>query len=143
MYRLTGTMRSFLSVLLLILISSCASMEIKLVEPALSGDEIKKLIVGNTLQGPLGRELYDWYYRADGQVTGVVGGTDDDSGTWQIKDKNVYCHEWDQYFDGVQRCYQWYKEEAREGRYMLKNVDADRSGNIEVWIIRPGNPFKM
>lgn len=142
MYRLTETMRNFLGVLLIILISSCASMEIKIVEPAISGDEIKKLIVGNTLQGPMGRELYDWYYQADGQVTGVVG-TDDDSGTWQIKDSNVYCHKWDQYFDGVQRCYQWYKEQEREGRYLLKNVDADRIGNIEVWKIRPGNPFKM
>lgn len=142
MSKLIEKSRKVLGVSLIVLISSCASMQIKTVGPALPGDEIKKLIVGNTVQGPLGRELYDWYYQADGQVTGVVGAADDDSGTWSIKDSKTYCHEWDQYFDGVRRCYEWYEQE-RKGQYLLRNVDADRSGDLEVWKIRSGNPFNM
>lgn len=117
-------------------------MEIKTVGPALTGDEIKRLIDGNTVQGPMGREMYDWYYQSNGQVTGVVGASDDDSGTWEIKDSKVYCHEWDQYFDGEKLCYEWFKQE-RSGRYLLINVDADRSSNIEVWEIKKGNPYNM
>lgn len=108
----------------------------------MSGDEIKKLIVGNTIQGPLGRDMYDWYYKGDGQVTGVVGAANDDSGTWFIKGSTVYCNEWDQYFDGVQHCYQWYKQE-RKGEYLMRNVDADRSGDLEVWKVIHGNPYDM
>jgi len=117
-------------------------MEIKTVGPALTGSEIKQLIDGNTVQGPMGREMYDWYYQSDGQVTGVVGASDDDSGTWEIKDSKVYCHEWDQYFDGEKLCYEWYKQ-ARSGAYLMINVDADRSSNIEVWEIKKGNPYDM
>ena len=125
------------------LMSGCASLGgPKIVGPAFTGDEIKKLIVGNTLQGPAGTQMYDWYYQGDGAITGVVGPSNDDSGTWIIKDKNVYCHTWDQYFDGVQHCYEFYKLE-RSGQYIMKNVDADRSGNIEIWEVIQGNPYNM
>ena len=127
---------------LIAVIASCASMQAKTVGSALTDAEITKLIVGNTIQGPLGREMYDWYYQSNGQVTGVVGAADDDSGTWEIKDSVVYCHEWDQYFDGVRHCYEWYKLE-REGEYLMRNVDADRAGDIEVWKVIQGNPYDM
>jgi hypothetical protein len=124
------------------LIAACPALGVKTVGPALSGAEIKKLIVGNTLQGPAGTELYDWYYQSDGAVTGVIGASNDDSGTWLIKDSNVYCHTWDQYFDGVQNCYQFFKV-ADSSRYVMKNVDADRGSNIDIWAVRKGNPFNM
>ena len=142
MSKMSEQMRNFLGLSLVVLISSCASTEIKTVGPPLTGDEVRKLIVGNTVQGPMGREPYDWYYQADGQVTGVIGAADDDSGTWLIKGSNVYCHEWDQYFDGVQHCYEWYKENLT-GHYLMRNVDADRTSDIEVWKVRQGNPFDM
>ena len=132
-----------LLVSLVSLMSGCGSMGgPKIVGPAFTGDEIRKLIVGNTLQGPAGTEMYDWYYQGDGAVTGVVGASDDDSGTWLIKNGNVYCHDWDQYFDGVQHCYEFYKLE-RSGQYIMKNVDTDRSGNIEIWEVIQGNPYNM
>lgn len=134
--------RFLLTISLAASIAACAALEVKLVGPALDEAEIKKLIVGNTLQGPMGSELYDWYYQADGAVTGVIGPSDDDSGTWLIKDSTIFCQRWDQYFDGVQHCYEWYKEE-RSGRYMMKNVDSDRGENINVWKVREGNPFNM
>lgn len=142
MAALTKSTRLLLTISLAALIAACAAFEIKLVGPALDEAEIRKLIVGNTLQGPIGTELYDWYYKSDGAVTGVIGASDDDSGTWFIKDSTVFCQEWDQYFDGVRHCYEWYKQE-RPGRYLMKNVDSDRSENIDVWKVREGNPFNM
>ena len=124
------------------LVSGCASLGgPKIVGPAFTGDEIKKLIVGNTLQGPAGTEMYDWYYQGDGAITGVVGPSNDDSGTWSVKG-NKFCQEWDQYFDGVRHCYEFYKLE-RSGQYIMMNVDADRSGNIEIWEVIQGNPYNM
>ncbi len=51
---------------------------------------------------------------------------------------NVYCHEWDKFFDGVARCYQRHKN---GDRYIMKNVDAVRSRNIPVRHIEQGNPL--
>jgi len=124
------------------LIAACPTLGVKTEGAALTGGAIKNLIDGNTLQGPAGTEMYDWYYQSDGAVTGVIGPSNDDSGTWLIKNSNVYCHTWDQYFDGVQHCYKIFKTE-RPGRYVMENVDADRGENIEVWKVIPGNPFHM
>lgn len=134
--------RSLLFASLAALMTGCAGLGVKTVGPPLTGDEIKKLISGNTVQGPMGREMYDWYYQPDGAVTGVIGASNDDSGTWLIKGSNVYCHTWDQYFDGVQECYEWYKQE-RSGRYLMKSVESDTGDDIPVWGIVKGNPYNM
>ena len=127
----------------MVVLSGCGSLgSPKAVGPAFTGDEIKKVIVGNTIQGPAGTVLYDWYYAADGKVTGVVGESDDDSGTWLIKNDKIYCHTWDEYFDGVQHCYEWYKANT-SGHYIMKNVDTDRGADIEVWEVIQGNPYNM
>lgn len=135
--------RLLLMISIATLMTACGSVGTKTVGSPLTGAEIKKLINGNTVQGPAGGvAMYDWYYQADGQVTGVIHPSNDDSGTWLIKDSKIYCHEWDQYFDGVQHCYEWYKQE-QSGRYLMKNVDADLGENIEVWTIIKGNPYNM
>jgi hypothetical protein len=132
-----------LTILLVTLVAGCGSLGgPKIVGSAFTGDEIRKLIVGNTLQGPAGTQMYDWYYAGDGAVTGVIGASNDHSGTWLIKDGNVYCHRWDQYFDGVQHCYEFYKVE-RSGEYIMKNVDVDHGENIEIWKLIQGNPYNM
>ena len=104
----------------------------------LSGDEIKKLITGNTVKGPIGARPYSFYYKPTGEAGGVIGGGGADSGTWKIKQGSVYCHMWTDYFDGVERCYEWHKDGKR---YVMKNVDADRSRDIPVWNIEKGNPL--
>lgn len=142
MLTLRKSTQFILSFALITLLSACGSMGVKIVGPALTNAEVKKLIEGNTVQGPLGTAMYDWYYQADGSVTGVVGVSDDDSGKWSMQGSNTYCHRWDEYFEGVQHCYEWYKQE-RSGRYVMKNVDADRGENIEVWAIVEGNPYNM
>lgn len=134
--------RMLLTVSLAALIAACPALGVKTEGTALSGGAIRNLLDNNTLQGPQGREMYDWYYQPDGAVTGVIGASNDDSGTWLIKDSNVYCHTWDQYFDGVQECYKIFKT-TEPGRYLMVNVSADRGENIEVWKVIPGNPYKM
>ena len=100
--------------------------------------EVKKLIVGNTVKGPIGAQPYSFYYHADGKVDGVIGAGNDDSGTWQFKGDDTFCFEWIDFFDGVEHCYQWYQHGSR---YVMKNRDADRSRNINVWSIEQGNPL--
>ena len=104
-------------------------------EGPLSGDQVRSLIVGNTVIGPVRGELYDFSYAANGDVIGAAGGTTD-GGTWRIRDSNVYCHEWSTYFGGNERCYQWY--DTGQGRYTLKNVDRFKIIDLDVWRIRPG-----
>ena len=104
----------------------------------LSGDEIKKLVTSNTVKGPTGAQPYSYYYKLTGEIGGVIGGGDDDSGTWKIKQSNVYRHTWIDFFDGVEHCHKWHKDGKR---YVMKNVDADRSRDIPVWSIEKGNPL--
>jgi hypothetical protein len=101
----------------------------------LSGDQVRALIVGNTVVGPLRGSLYDFSYAEDGNVVGAAGGNTD-AGTWRIRDGNVYCHEWSTFFGGYERCYQWY--DTGKGRFRLKNVDTFKVIDLYVWRIRPG-----
>ena len=105
----------------------------------LSEAEVEKLIVGNTVKGPIGAQPYSFYYHPDGKVDGVIGAGNNDSGTWKFQGSDTFCFEWIDFFDGVEHCYQWYRHGA--DRYVMKNRDVDRSRNINVWSIEPGNPL--
>lgn len=96
-------------------------------EEALSGDEIRARIVGNTLQGSFMTNPLTMVFYADGLVRGAIGLKGSDSGTWAIEG-DKYCHEWFTYFGGVRRCYQWIPQ--ADG-YVLKNVDEFRARNIQ------------
>ena len=89
-------------------------------QEALSGDQIRTLITGNTLQGSFLANRLVMVFYADGVVRGRVGLTGSDSGTWKIEGDS-YCNEWFTYFDGVRRCYQWIPQ--GDG-YLLDNVDS-------------------
>lgn len=111
------------------------SLPLSAAEGPLSGDQIRSLIVGNTVVGPVHGKLYDLSFLASGEAIGDTAGNTD-AGTWRIRDGNVYCHEWSTFFGGYERCYRWY--DSGEGRYTLKNVDAFRVRDFNVWRIRPG-----
>jgi len=98
-----------------------------LAQDALTGDQIRSLITGNTLQGNFMTNPLTMVFYADGVVRGSVGFTGSDSGTWAIEGDN-YCNEWVTYFSGVRRCYQWIPQ--GDG-YVLKNVDVYRVRNIQ------------
>ena len=102
----------------------------------LSGPELRELIVGNTVIGPLGARQYDFSYDPDGRLYGSVG-IDTDSGTWSIADDGTYCHEWTLILGSTLRCYKWFRAE-RPGRYVMVRIDTSQRLGIEVWRIRPG-----
>ena len=105
----------------------------------LSGDEIKTLIIGNTVDGAIGAQSFTYYYKSSVSVSGTIGmNGDDDDGTWNIKNNDIYCNEWNSFFDGVQRCYKWYKTERG---YILENVDAFRTQPLVIYGIKEGNPL--
>ena len=96
-------------------------------QEALSGDQVRALITGNTLQGSFMTNPLTMVFYEDGVVRGSIGMTGSDDGTWEIEGDN-YCNEWVTYFSGVRRCYQW----VRQGDgYLLKNVDSFRVRNIQ------------
>ncbi len=129
-----------LAILSLIVLSGCAGNKIDQPEgPPLSGADITKLIVGNTVNGAVGAQSFSFYYKGPVSVSGVIGQQgDDDSGTWEIKGENTYCNEWIDFFDGVQRCYRWYKTERG---YVLENVDAYHLRPLVVYGVEKGNPL--
>lgn len=104
-------------------------------QEALTGDQVRALITGNTLQGSFMANPLTMVFYADGVVRGSIGLTGSDSGTWEIEGDN-YCNEWVTYFSGVRRCYRWYPD--GDG-YVLKNVDEFRARNIQGRIVK-GKP---
>ena len=101
----------------------------------LRGEQIRALISGNTVSGPIYAKPYDFSYMAEGRVYGDIDSSTG-NGVWRIRDGDRYCHEWSNFFAGVERCYQWY--DVGNGRYRMVNVDSFRIRNIEVWRIKPG-----
>jgi hypothetical protein len=96
-------------------------------QEALSGDQVRALITGNTLQGSFMANPLTMVFYEDGVVRGSIGMRGSDDGTWEIEGDN-YCNEWVTYFSGVRRCYQW----VRQGDgYLLKNVDSFRVRDIQ------------
>ena len=94
---------------------------------SLSGDQVRALITGNTLQGSFMANPLTMVFYADGVVRGSIGMTGSDSGTWEIEG-DTYCNEWVTYFSGVRRCYQWVGD---GDRYVLKNVDKFKARDIQ------------
>lgn len=101
----------------------------------MTGEQVRSLIAGNTVTGPLYAQPYEFSYEPGGRVYGTVG-ANTANGRWRIRPGDRYCHEWTMLFDAIERCYRWYDLGA--GRYRMVNVDAYRDWDIEVWRIRPG-----
>ena len=136
-------MKPVSSVLLAVLLGGCGMFgPPKTVGPALTGEQIKELLVGNTIQGPLSIYVYDWYYTQDGKVRGDVGLMDKDSGTWLVKGTGTYCHQWMKFFHGAQRCYEWYKLE-QSSHYLMESLEPAIYEDIEVSEIIEGNPYNL
>jgi len=138
--RVARTISWSFAILSLAALAGCAGNKMNKPEgEPLSGDEIKTLIIGNTVDGAIGAQSFSYYYKSSVSVSGTIGmNGDDDSGTWNIKDNDIYCNEWDSFFDGVQRCYKWYKTERG---YILENVDAFRTQPLVIFGIKKGNPL--
>jgi len=123
------------AVILAGLLAGCGNMSPSDDDIALSGDELTKLISGNTFRGAWeGQQLTMVYYQ-NGVVRGTHGLTGSDGGTWTVED-DIYCHRWVRFFGSTRRCYKWWK---RERDYLLQNVDAFRIPSL-AGTIEPGKP---
>ena len=101
----------------------------------LTGEQIRTLISGNTLFGAYRARPIEFSYTPEGRVYGTIG-SETGNGSWRIRDGDRYCHEWSEFFDATERCYQWHK--LGGGRYRMLNVDTYRVFGIDVWRIRAG-----
>lgn len=123
------------ALILAILLSGCGSMKPSEGDVALSGKEVKKLIIGNTLRSAWEAKQLTIVFYDNGVVRGSLGLSGSDSGTWTMED-DTYCHHWDRYFDATRHCYKWWR---RKSDYLLQNVDAFRTPNLS-GRIEPGKP---
>ena len=122
-------------VLVVGLLAACGTMRPTDDDVALNGDELTKLISGNTFRGAWeGRQLTMVYYE-NGVVRGSQGLTGSDGGTWTV-DEDVYCHRWTRLFGSTCRCFKWWR---RKSDYLLQNVDAFRINNL-TGTVEPGKP---
>ncbi len=102
---------------------------------ALNGEELTKLISGNTFRGAWEGQQLTMVYYENGVVGGSQGLTSSDRGTWTV-DEDVYCHRWTRLFGSTRRCFKWWR---RESDYLLQNVDSFRINNL-TGTIEPGKP---
>ena len=100
----------------------------------LSGEAIRTLLAGNALVGGYGAQPYTFFFEPGGVLRGTLGSSPD-SGNWTVKEDR-YCHEWNEFFEGVTRCYRVYN--TGDG-YLFKNADAYRYWDI-TGKLRPGRP---
>ncbi len=97
-------------------------------QDSLTGDQVRSLITGNTLQGSFMANPLTMVFYADGVVRGSIGMTGSDDGTWEIEG-DKYCNEWVTYFSGVRRCYLWVPQ--GDDKYVLQNADDFKVRNIQ------------
>ena len=133
--RMTGYSTLIPALLLVVLLTGCGSMNPSDDDVMLSGDEISKLITGNTFRGSWeGQQLTMVFYQ-NGVIRGTRGLSGSDGGTWAI-DGDTFCMRWTRYFGSTRRCYKWWR---REKDYLLQNVDAFRIQNL-AGTIEQGKP---
>ena len=70
----------------------------------LSGDELQRLLIGNTLKGYDGNGSFWIYYPDHSTIWGKASDGDVDIGTWWVKDER-YCRTWRRWFDGRTQCW--------------------------------------
>lgn len=117
------------------LLAACESMNPSDDDVLLNGEEITKLITGNTFRGAWeGRQLTMVFYQ-NSVIRGTHGLTGSDSGTWEV-DGDTFCMRWTRYFGSTRRCYKWWR---RDRDYLLQNVDAFRIQNL-TGTIEQGKP---
>lgn len=117
------------------LVAGCGSMNPSDDDVMLNGEEITKLISGNTFRGAWEGQQLTMVFYENGVVRGSQGLTGSDGGTWEVNG-DVYCNRWTRLFGSTRRCYKWWR---RESDYLLQNVDAFRIQNMS-GVIEQGKP---
>ena len=140
-YRCMSSFRPVLSKLLAVALgvvgitaSSAAFPDAADLRP-LSEQEFRQQIVGNTVEAAWWASRFRFWIGEDGVIRGQLGPAGADDGEWRIKD-DLGCYEWTHYFEGVERCYRWYRS---GDQVVLKNADAFRIRDIRGRLV-PGKP---
>lgn len=101
----------------------------------LSQKQFREQIVGNYVEGGYRARHYRFWIGENGVIRGQLGLTGSDDGVWRISD-DLFCYEWTHYFQGVERCYYWYRS---GDRVVLRNADTFRILDIYGRLL-PGKP---
>jgi hypothetical protein len=102
---------------------------------ALSGQDVRKLIGGNTFTGGFNAQRLIMVFYDNGMLRGSLGLSGSDSGTWQMEGE-LYCQHWTRYFGATKGCYAWY---PRGDGFVLRSADGYRTPDI-IGKVEPGKP---
>ena len=75
---------------------------VKANEAEVSGDELRELLTGNSIDGMWGDTHYIQYFSDTGRTLYKPDGSPGDWGTWRINDSGYYCSTWR---GGGENCY--------------------------------------
>ncbi len=75
---------------------------VKANETEVSGDELRELLTGNSIDGMWGDTHYIQYFSDTGRTLYKADGSPGDWGTWRINDSGYYCSTWR---GGAENCY--------------------------------------
>jgi hypothetical protein len=100
-------------------------------KPALNGEQIRSLIVGQTATGPISGShiMFKMYVAADGTAT-ADRPTGIEHGTWHVAD-NQWCVRWENYRAGQEYCERVYPNGAN---YKFVNTTME-----DLFTFQPGN----
>ncbi|MEM7119674.1 MAG: hypothetical protein AAF563_00270 [Pseudomonadota bacterium] len=71
-------------------------------EAEVSGEELRELLTGNSIDGMWGDTHYIQYFSDTGRTLYKADGSPGDWGTWRINDSGYYCSTWR---GGAENCY--------------------------------------
>ncbi len=128
-----------------ILLLGLLSVPVVADERVLSPDEIRTVLIGNTIHG-IGEEsgwFFAIYYLPDGTVSGRSAKSETDAhfwfdkGRWEITREEGYCLTWSFWKRGVRRCMDMI---LKDGRYEFRTKDGQLQS---VANLLPGNPDRL
>lgn len=73
----------------------------------LGGEEVRGLVSGRAIEGSWGTKSLSFFFEPEGRVVGRLQNSSD-TGRWWIRN-DLYCHRWETFFAGQERCYRWYR----------------------------------
>ena len=137
-------MRALRGVVVLVLALLLTATPVLAGDDALGLDEVRALLVGNTIHGidPRNGWFFAIYYRPDGVALGRSSRLKDvepieyDQGHWEITNEKGYCLKWNFWMAAKVRCMNMF---ARDGGYDFKTHDGVRQSVVEVLEGNPDN----
>jgi hypothetical protein len=120
--------------------SSIASMNKSEVMNAIS-DKTMTTISAATLNGKVIPDSFTGYFGKDGKMNGGFAtkpedASQNDKGTWMVKDNGEVCVKWEQWFDGKEQCVYFYK---LKNALLIINTDKGFESLILDEDLKPGN----